>query len=232
MSKPLKERINARLAELGLTARKASLSVSNNPDLIRTLLREDGTSHPRADTLAKVALALQVPADWLLDGETATASDIPASAKHQQRPSTRIAARHPLPDVPVMGTAHGSIVSSGVEGTIIDGPIDYVRRPPALEQAKDIYAIYVSGDSMAPAHNPGDLRFVHPHKACRPGDTVIVQTRAHAGDPGQAYIKRLTKRLPGKILLEQLNPPASLEIPTDFISRMHRVLTTNELFGA
>ncbi len=131
-----------------------------------------------------------------------------------------------------MGTVHGSIVSSGVEGTIIEGAIDYVRRPPALEHAKDIYAIYVSGDSMTPAHNPGDLRFVHPHKACRPGDTVIVKTRAHAGDPEQSYIKRLTKRMPGKILLEQLNPPANLEIPTDFIVHMHRVLTTNELFGA
>ena len=63
------------------------------------------------------------------------------------------------------------------------GPIDYVARPVALLEARDIYAIYVEGTSMEPEHRPGDLRFVHPHKPARFGDSVIVQMQSEDMGP-------------------------------------------------
>ncbi|MBA5778222.1 helix-turn-helix transcriptional regulator [Stappia sp. F7233] len=134
-------------------------------------------------------------------------------------------------DVPVIGTAAGSIIRKDFEGMLIEEPIEYVRRPPALTSARDLYAVYVTGESMEPEHGPGVLRFVHPHRQPLIGDTVIAVTRAHDDDPGQAYIKRLKKRTAEHLVLEQHTPHAFIEIPLKYVISLHKVLTTNELFG-
>lgn len=132
--------------------------------------------------------------------------------------------------VPVLGTAAGSIVDK-IEGMNIEGPVDFVERPHALRRARDLYAIYVTGDSMSPMHRHGELRFVHPHRVARPGDTVVVHTRNHDNDPGQHYIKILERRTAQALYCRQINPDALLEIPGKFVISVHRVLTLNEIFG-
>lgn len=136
-------------------------------------------------------------------------------------------------NVPVMGTAMGSLFNDKFEGIeVFTDPIEYVRRPPSLMTVPDAYAIYVVGDSMYPMHSPGDLRFVHPHKQPRPGSTVIVQTRHWEHDPGQAYIKIFRRRTATSIVLEQFNPPVTIEIPVKYVVSMHYVPDLAELFGA
>lgn len=134
-------------------------------------------------------------------------------------------------DLPVLGTAGGAVIQQ-VDGFRMEHEVvDYVRRPPALAKQMSAYAIFVVGDSMAPEHNPGDLRFVDPEQRPAIGDTVVVQTKHYADDPGQGYIKKLKRRTPTRIVLQQHNPPAILEIPTDYVVSVHKVLTVNELFG-
>lgn len=226
----IKARVQQRLDELGISSRAASMRVTGKPDLFRPLLK-DRVKSPRSDTLEKMAEALGVSEEWILHGSTAPAAT--KAAAHKFLPDNR--SPHPADsvtprDVPLLGSASGSTIGK-VEGFQLNDPVDYVLRPPALTTAKGLYAIFVEGDSMAPQHSSGDLRFVHPHKPPQPGQSVIVQTKAWQDDPGQAYIKIFEKRTQSKLILRQLNPAATIEIPAQYVTALHRVLTTAELFG-
>lgn len=131
-------------------------------------------------------------------------------------------------DLPVLGTAAGSKSGAFQLENVI---IDYVRRPPALMGAADVYAIYVVGDSMEPMIMAGELRFVHPHRPVHIGDVVVLQARNGEEAPIQAYIKRLVRRTKDKLVLRQLNPETTLEFRADAVVAIHKVLTMNDLFG-
>lgn len=214
MAKSLIDRIDERLRFLGLSERAGALKAGLDAGAIRDLRRRGSRASMRGDTLTKLASALETSVAWL-SGEADTAQQVSASAPAQapdlgtpiRAADVPLPARHQMTeDVPVLGTALGSVVHH-VEGFHFEGgQIDTVRRPPALVGAKDLYAVYVEGDSMEPAHPAGALRFVHPHRPCQIGDTVIVMTRTHNDDPGQAYIKVLRKRALGSLFLEQYNP--------------------------
>lgn len=242
MADTLLDRIDERLRVLGLSDRAASMKAGLGEGAIRDLRRRGPRSSMHGRSLERLAAALETSPSWLLgQGEapeaSAPAAPMPVETRDALGPAVRVAdvglpARAQMPeDVPVLGTAFGSVIRQ-VEGFQFEGgQIDTVRRPPALAGAKDLYAIYVEGDSMFPAHPAGELRFVHPHRPCQVGDSVVVVTRHHDGDPGQAYIKVLQKRSLGKIYLRQYNPEAILEIDMRFVVSIHRVLTTGELFG-
>jgi phage repressor protein C with HTH and peptisase S24 domain len=130
------------------------------------------------------------------------------------------------------GVAQGSLINE-FEGMVIihDQVIDRVPMPPHLEDVEGIYGIYVRGDSMDPMHKQGEPRIVHPGRPVRPDDSVVVQTRRWEDDPGQAYIKLFRRFKGDSVVLEQLNPPAVLEIPNKYVSSMHHVLTMSEVLG-
>jgi phage repressor protein C with HTH and peptisase S24 domain len=240
MPKTLVDRIQQRLAETGKTAHAASIEAGGSPSLIPNILN-GRSDNPRLDTLRKIALALDTSVEWLTGQENnGTAKGSDAARRLLHNISEVVHADAGLPklsqmakDVPVRGTAMGAILGESFEGIrLFDGePIDMVRRPPALDHVDDAYAVFVSGDSMDPMHRPGELRFVHPNRPAAPGDTVVVVTRHWDGDPGQAYIKILRHRTADMILLEQINPAATIRIPLRFVVSVHRVLTMNELFG-
>ena len=97
-------------------------------------------------------------------------------------------------------------------------------------KASDIYSIYVEGDSMADRFLPGDLVYAHPHRKINIGDYVIVQQQTGDGQT-EAYIKKLKRRTASKVVLEQTNPPETLEMPEKSILSMHLILTMNDLMG-
>jgi phage repressor protein C with HTH and peptisase S24 domain len=134
-----------------------------------------------------------------------------------------------LRDVPVRGTARG-----GTKGSFtMDNadPVDYVRRPPGIVRAKDVYCIYVEGDSMEPRFQEGELVYIHPGRKIKVGDCVVIQKTNGENDPIQAFIKRLKRRTASKLVLEQFNPQATIEMPEESILSVHLILTMNELFG-
>lgn len=233
MSNQLKTRIKERLEALGISPRAASLRVGSNPDLIRGLTREGIAPNPTTETINKVAAALETSAEWLMGLDEGPPPTIPAPASVEIRDANMgVFNGRALPqDVAVLGTAAGSVIQNVQGFTIESDVIEYVRRPPAMAGVKDLYAIFVVGNSMFPAHPEGEVRFVHPHRPYLVGDTVIVQTRMHDDDPGQAYIKVLSKRTPTKLVLQQFNPAATIEIPMEYVRSVHKVLTMNDLFG-
>lgn len=132
-------------------------------------------------------------------------------------------------DVPVYGVAVG-----GNDGFFfMNGEIvDRVRRPPGVANARKVYGIYVIGESMLPRYEPGELLYVNPDRPASIGDYVVVQLQpAEDGSPGRAYIKRLCKRTPRSIVVEQFNPPETIEISSVAILAVHRVMPWKELLG-
>jgi phage repressor protein C with HTH and peptisase S24 domain len=133
-------------------------------------------------------------------------------------------------DVPVLGITVG-----GSEGDFqFNGQtIDYAPRPPGLTYKKDVYALYVASDSMAPRYEPGDRIYVDPHRVPSIQDYVVIEMKPAGTEPGPAYLKRLVRRAGGRIIVEQFNPPRDdMEFYVEEIKALHRVIPWNEVNGA
>jgi len=141
-------------------------------------------------------------------------------------------------DVPLRLTAMGALLPTGLDGIDVT-PGKVVRRlyrPPALIFQQGLYALTVRGNSMAPEHRDGDLRFAIEADDCLPGQTVVVRTRHHGDDPGQSYIKRLLDITAKHIVVMQHEHRNAAEVVQhhfvkDYVVSLDRVLTTAELFG-
>lgn len=189
---------------------------------------ESGTRGLSLDHAIRIAPVLGVDPSEIIEEQLTTA------AQEFVRAPLAVPSSGAMPkDLPVWGSAAGSLISDGFEGFHIFSTtaVDYVRRPPALANVMDAYGIYVTGDSMFPMHPHGALRIIHPHRPPAIGDSVIVVTKHWENDPGQGYIKILKRRTAERVFLEQLNPSATIEIPTKYIVSMHKVLDLNDLFG-
>lgn len=236
MAETLTDRIRERLAATGKSAHGASLEAGGSPSLIPNILN-GRSDNPRIDTLRKIAPVLGTTAEYLLKG---TAADEPETEPSPSKPGEFQRLDIAVPntamwpkDLPVWGSAMGSLINENFEGThVFTGePVDYARRPPALQGVRDAYAVYVTGDSMDPMHQHGQIRLVHPHRPPSPGDTVIVYTRHWDSDPGQGYIKILRRRSGDQLILEQLNPRATIMVPMRYVVSVHKVMDMNDLFG-
>jgi phage repressor protein C with HTH and peptisase S24 domain len=71
---------------------------------------------------------------------------------------------------------------------------------PAADTA-NVYALKISGQSMAPAYRDGDVIIVSPGTTAHRGDRVVVKTRA-----GEVMAKELTRTSAKAIELKSLNP--------------------------
>lgn len=237
-------RIMRRIAALGLSESSVGVQAGLSRDVIRSIRRGIESGRQRGvstDTIQRIAPVLGTSAEWLVSGTGPEEAepDQPEVPTIPLPPGSEIVpAPVDLPsrngyrtDLPVMGTAAGSVIRH-VDGFRLEHEvIDLVRRPPALASNDKAYAIFVVGDSMAPKHLPGDLCFVNPLERPQIDDSVIVQTRNHDDDPGQAYIKVLRKRTASHLVLQQYNPLATIEIPLQFVIAIHRVMTVKDLFG-
>jgi phage repressor protein C with HTH and peptisase S24 domain len=228
MDNLLIQRINQRLAEVGKSAQRISIDATGAKDTLRKIL--DGTTkNPRLDTLQKIAAALDTTVEWLTSG--AHKIEAPAPAPSELAPAAVDGPKQWIMpnDIPVRGTAAGSLLRGAFQ--LSSDAIDYVRRPPALMGAKDIYALYVEGVSMEPQYFQGDLIYVHPHKPPRFGDVVVIQC-GNGHDDVEASIGVLSKRTENAITITKRNPVNStVEINRSNVMAIHKVLTTNELFG-
>ena len=225
MAKTIHDRIQERLEALKLNPSAASLKAGLSREAVRKLLG-NREQIPNGKTLFKLARALEVSEQWLLSGS----DNEPASLANHNASKPEVPHRYEMPnDVPVMGTAAGSHLRGAFQ--ISTDPVDYVRRPPALMNARNIYSLYVEGSSMEPQYFPGDLIYVHPDKPARFGDAVIVQCQTSQNGSTEATIGIYSKRNGENITIKKHNPAAEIEIAKDSIVSIHKVLTLNEIFG-
>ena len=200
----------------------------------------------RRDNRDKLAAALDVDAEWIEYGTGRGPADAAPAADRiaipPRPPEPVITARpvelpplHTMPrNVPVYGVAAGNGDTGGGDFQLETGAvIDYAPRPPGITSTRDAYALYVTGDSMEPRFEHGELVYISPSKPVRPSDYVILCLRGAApGEPERCFIKRLVRRHPDRVEVRQFNPDKVLTFPTATIARMHRVLTVADLFGA
>lgn len=192
---------------------------------------ENGSAKPNIERLGELAKLFGVPTDALLTGAPLNTVIPTANIKNDVIPANvELPSRQYMPqDVPVMGTAacnadHGSFK---LDASIID----YVRRPPGLLSTKDVYALYVEGDSMEPRFTAGDLVFVHPRKPVRIGDSVVVQIAKSENEPIEAMIAVLAKRTSHEVFLQKYNPNKVIHFDNKNIVAIHKILEMAELFG-
>ncbi|TFF20793.1 LexA family transcriptional regulator [Jiella endophytica] len=245
----LHARISERLADLGLSANAAAIRSGLSRDFVRNTLRRPGQV-PHTDNLQKLANGLETTFEWLRWGRGEKTPGVQASEKSEDRGSQAEAGR-PLsevlpiasvnldqmreampPNMPVYGTAAASLAVRHEGAFEMESRVvEFVRRPPALMQVPEAYAFYVAGNSMVPAHMPGDLRFVHPYKPPRQGDTVVVQAQYAEHSGVEAFVGIYDHATSDKLFIRKLNPDATVEFSARHLKAVHRVLTLNELFG-
>lgn len=229
------DRIDERLSALDLSERKASLIATGKPDMIRDMRRG---RHPIGARLAALAATLECSADYL-SGATDNLGAIQPDGIRSLVPEPQAM----LLDIPVYGTALGS---DAEYATFADGKVaveqidlntgevvDRFRRPPNLLHRRDIYGLYVAGDSMDPAYESGQGILVDPKKPARSRDYVVVYLRDREDGDGAAgvLLKRLVRRSASFIELQQYNPPATFKLDARLYREVHRIMPWDEAFG-
>lgn len=147
-------------------------------------------------------------------------------------------------DIPVFGTAEGATSPVDGDGNTVltdamtmdqDEVVEYRLRPSSLIGKRNIYALYVIGDSMSPWKEAGELIYIDGNRAPAINDYVVIQCRngfvEHADEHRivRTMVKRLVKRSTTWVELQQYNPAQTFRVPTDSIAKMHRVMRLDEL---
>jgi len=184
------ERIRARLAELGMSESELARRSRVSQPVINALV--NGTQRT-SKFLPEIAAALNVaPSD--LD---------PRLLEGQYSPPPRFLGERDLPVYAAAEGGPGQLVVS-------TDPIELVPRPWYLGEVRDGYAVVVSGESMSPAFEPGDMAIVNPRLPPMKNRHHIIVSNDDDGE-FRATIKKLTGWSSDEWMLEQYNPPAGQE---------------------
>ena len=193
-----------------------------------------GATEPKS--IVQLASALAVSVHWLQSnrgdkaaaadgGDGAQASLLPALATAVMAappgattgPAARPRPRHPLP---VFGSAQG-----GGEGamTIGNEPVSWIPRDPRLEGVPDAYGCFVTGDSMEPAYEKGNLLLVNPRAPVEPGDDAVFLKEDRDGTR-YVMIKRLVRAAAAEWTVKQFNPARTFTLSRLEWQKAHLVI--------
>lgn len=231
----LKERLQAKIGELSMSAREVSIAALDKPDAIRAIMAGHMPGLDRLDAIAEV---LGTTSDWLLGREQGIERTFPTDTiKHE-------ALRRLPKTLPIYGTALGANLAFGDDGGVtvtveqtevhMSAPLDFMARPIGVTGRPDLYVVEVSGHSMEPRHEPGRRLLVDPRRSPGIGEDVVIQLRGPTFDGEEikhVLIKQLVKRRPGVVVLRQFNPLIVFEVPNEQVSAVHRVMPWDEALG-
>ena len=228
----IQDTLRALMEPRGFNQKSLAVAAGLNETAVRDILKGK-SKNPTGRTLNALAGALGVDVADLMGAGAAPPPATPLPDGAVPFAPVTVPQPHEFArgGLPVLGTGacHSTEFNGGVEfgGEVVDR----VGMPPSLANVKGAYGLYAAGSSMEPRYHPGELVYVHPHKAARAGDYVVVQM--FADDDGGviiAMIKRLVSRDNDKLVLEQFNPPRRFDVPADKVRYLHRILTGDELF--
>lgn len=226
-SDPIRALIRAKLKERGLDMAYVSKEIlGHNHAYLQQFLSRGVPRKLEEDDRAALSKALGVPEDDLkLGSELSSVRPAPLAPKPP-------AMERENRDVPVWGTVEGG-PHGAFEIYYSSDPVDYVTRPAGIEKARKVYALFVVGESMVPAYQPGELIYVNPAKPPSIGCDVVIQIRPdHEGDAPRYYLKELMRRTATKLICQQHNPRREVTYDLSEVVEIHRVLTLAELVGA
>lgn len=245
MTTPLGTVIKQARKTRGLTQGQIAAEFGITRNAVTAWEKEGGPQRDRMPRLAemlRIDLEAALKGDLVLLGQPEDAANPQAVEAPPALPESNVlippdaepidAARFKGPrDVEVLGTGSGG---EGEDDFSFNGQvIDYAPRPPGIANRRDVYVIYVRGDSVSPAYEDGSPVYVDPHRRPAPRDYVVIEMKGAAdGEPGKAFVKRLVKRGGGRLVVEQHNPPEPIApIDEADVVRVHRVIPWPELIG-
>lgn len=232
-------RIDQRLSEIGHSRYWLSKEITEgkSTSVFTDMARRKYI--PKEPRMTRIAERLEVSVDWLM-GRVDNPNPVFSEVSLREE---RIDWRGPkpgVPGIPLVGTGDcADLVLQTEDGDELlverssfeaDHVVRMIARPPALQGAKDLYAIYFHGESMSPRFEPGEVGIVDPQRPCRPGDDVVVQLRETDEDVVTSVIvKRYIRRARGQLVLQQFNPAIEFAIPDRQIKAVHRIVPQTEL---
>ena len=201
------------------TGRGLASALGVDPSAITRLLK--GQRQLRLDEVQKVAdyLGVEPPADVFATAQPALAPKATMQPNVDIK-SIKTEGLFGNADLPVYASAMGG---SG-EMIISYEPIEYVKRPPLLENVPGGFAMFVVGDSMWPRFRPGELLLIHPKRIASAGDEVlIVKVNGRTGEH-EAMVKELISYSGDVYRLRQYNPQREFEVPAAEVQGCYLIL--------
>jgi len=184
-----------------------------------------GETEPKS--IVQLAQALGVSVTWLqsMHGEK-TAGVSPDDLQFSMAPAggragaRATAAHEPRQQLQVFASAQG-----GDEGamTLSNEPVAWLPRDGRLEGIEEAYGCFVSGDSMEPAYEKGNILLVNPRAAINPGDDVVFMREDKSGTR-YVLIKRLVRRNESSWTVKQYNPPKTFTLSRKEWRKAHLVI--------
>lgn len=184
---------------------------------------ENGQNRFNLDQAKVYAKRFNCDAVWLLSGvDAGIAMPITDSVVHYL-PNANIRDRLPQvegPKIPVYGQAVG-----GVNGEfIMNGSVLFeIMAPPSVSGVRGAYAVQITGDSMSPRYEDGEIAIVDPTRRVKRGDYVIVQIQMEEEGPLLGFVKKFISHNSEKLTLEQFNPPQQLTFPHHAVVSVHYI---------
>lgn len=187
---------------------------------------ENGQNDFGLEEAETYARKFNVSAIWLLKGTTSTTVNnngiTTTKPPHFELPNAEIRGKVEGlgRKIPVYGQAVG-----GLDGEfLMNGTILYeVMAPPVISHISDAYAVAVSGDSMYPRYEDGEVCFVDPRRRVKKGDYVIAQVRVEEDGALLAYVKKFVRHNAAELVLEQFNPPKELRFAAQTVFSVHYI---------
>lgn len=130
-------------------------------------------------------------------------------------------------DLPILGAALGG----DDVGVFMDngGQFGFTDRPHELIGVSGAYAIKIVGDSMMPRYKDGQILQIDPYGRPTKGRNVVVQLVSAVDGGDRTYlVKEFTRRNDKELVLQQLNPPKEIRIPSRRVIAAHLVVGTKE----
>jgi phage repressor protein C with HTH and peptisase S24 domain len=192
-----------------------------------------GDTEPKS--IVQLAEALAVSVTWLQtnrgeryrpgDGLDAEQLSMPEAGRRRRpldltdRPANRTGLNRSGP-LQVYASAQG-----GAEGAMLlsNDPVAWIPRDARLEGIRDAYGCFVSGDSMEPAYERGNLLLVNPAAAVGPGDDCIF-LRETVDDTRYVLVKRLVRVSEQSWTVRQYNPLKTYTLSRKEWQKAHLVI--------
>ena len=187
-----------------------------------------GDTEPKS--IVQLAQALGLSVNWLQstrgektagvtgdDGEQLT---MLAGGRRGRGLAASSAPPGPRQQLQVFASAQG-----GSEGamTLSSEPVSWLPRDARLEGVPDAYGCFVSGESMEPAYERGNILLVNPSARPQPGDDVVFMREDKDGTR-YVLIKRLVKVNAASWTVKQYNPAKTFALSRKEWSKAHLVI--------
>jgi len=113
----------------------------------------------------------------------------------------------------------------GEEGAMTLGnePVAWLPRDARLEGVEGAYGCFVSGDSMEPAYEKGNILLVNPKAPVNPGDDAVFMREDKSGTR-YVLVKRLVRKNESSWTVKQYNPAKTFTLSRKEWNKAHLVI--------